>query len=218
MCGDGSPAGYGVFTCEGTTFTDWYHVGYDKTSKNRSHQMRLYRGDAITGAEISGSNTSKTKGYYAFNFDDDILLANVYMADSQWTISVYEDGEYSGKMELISTENILSDAKYYARPKIYKPNNNYTDALMEGNGSSSSPFCSPVPTAGDIYASGYIGGVRGHADHTVGSNAQCYHMYMYRLKKKNFDKIKVVAEDKRFNRTYTETKVTTGTDYSLIQY
>ena len=218
MCGDGSPAGYGVFTCEGATFTDWYHVGYDETSKNRSHQMRLYRGDAITGAEISGSNTSKTKGYYAFNFDDDILLANVYMADSQWTISVYEDGEYSGEMELISTENILSDAKYYARPKIYKPNDGYTDALMEGNGSYSSPFCSPVPTAGDIYASGYIGGVRGHADHTVGSNAQCYHMYMYRLKKKNFDKIKVVAEDKRFNRTYTETKVTTGTDYSLIQY
>ena len=221
MCGDGSPAGYGVFVCEGTTFTDWYHIGYSDTSKNRSHQMRLYRGNAITGAMRPNSNVAR--GYYSFNFDEDILLANVYMADSKWSISVYEDGEYSGEMERVSTDNILTDKAYYARPMIYvdETTTPSTDGAgygyMLGDGSLENPYCSSVPTAGDIYASGYINGARGYGDHKVGTNSPCHHMYMYRLKKRDFSKIKVVAKD-RFGNEYTETKVTTGTDYSLVEY
>lgn len=221
MCGDGSPAGYGVFVCEGTTFTDWYHIGYSDTSKNRSHQMRLYRGNAVTGAKRPNSNVAR--GYYSFNFDEDILLANVYMADSKWSISVYEDGEYSGEMERVSTDNILTDKAYYARPMIYvdETTTPSTDGAgygyMLGDGSLENPYCSSVPTAGDIYASGYINGARGYGDYKVGTNSPCHHMYMYRLKKRDFSKIKVVAKD-RFGNEYTETKVTTGTDYSLVKY
>ena len=221
MCGDGSPAGYGVFIGEGTTFTDWYHLGYSNTSKYRSHQMRLYRGNDITGAAIPADpnqNSQKTKGYFAFNFDEDVLLANVYMADSEWSVKVYEDGEYSGEMEHISVENgILTDAAYYSRPRIFR--NSAADILMIGDGSLENPFRAPddLPTAGDIYASGYINGVRGYQDFHTGSNSQCYHMYMYKLKKGDFSKVRVEATD-RFGHVYTETKVTKGTDYSLIKY
>ena len=215
MCGDGSPAGYGVFVVEGTTFTDWYHIGYSKTAKNRSHQMRLYRGNELTGAS--------NYGYFKFNFDEDILLANVYMADSEWTVKVYEDEEYSGDMELISLSNILFDSKYYARPKIYRDETSTPSSdgqgygYMVGSGSQSNPYCSTIPTSADIYFSGYNNGVRGFDDHAFGTNSQCYHMYMYRLKKKDFSKIRVEAID-RFNNKYTETKITTGTDYSLVAY
>ena len=222
MCGDGSPSGFGVFVSEGTTFTDWYHLGYDAISKNRSHQMRLYRGNALTGTAISGTNSNATKGYYAFNFDEDILLANVYMADSKWTVKVYEDGVYSGDMTHISLSTILTDEDYYARPKIYLSEATTPSAdgkgygYMIGDGSIENPYISTVPTAGDIYASGYINGVRGYADHTIGSNSQCYHMYMYKLKNKEAQ-IKVEATD-RFGNIYSETKITKGTDYSSILY
>ncbi len=222
MCGDGSPSGFGVFVSEGTTFTDWYHLGYDAISKNRSHQMRLYRGNALTGTAISGTNSNTTKGYYAFNFEEDVLLANVYMADSKWTVEVYEDGVYSGEMTHISPSTILTQAEYYARPKIYLNEATTPSAdgkgygYMIGDGSIENPYISTVPTAGDIYASGYINGVRGYADHTIGSNSQCYHMYMYKLKNKEAQ-IKVEATD-RFGNIYSETKITKGTDYSSILY
>lgn len=221
MCGDGSPCGYGVFMADGTTFSDWYHIGYDKTSKNRSHQMRLYRGNAVTGAAVSGNDTNKTKGYYAFNFDEDVLLANVYMADSKWSIKVYEDGVYSGDMVNISVENgQLANVEHFRRPKIYRnesstPTTNGV-GYMYGDGSFANPYKSSVVTAGDIYFSGYINGVRGYGDWSFGTNSQCYHMYMYKLKNKNAT-IKVEATD-RFGNVYTETKITEGTDYSTVKY
>ena len=87
---------------------------------------------------------------------------------------------------------------------------------MVGNGTLASPYTSTVTTSGDIYFSGYINGVLGYSDWKVGSNSQCYHMYMHKLKNKNAS-IKVVATD-RFGNEYTETTITDGTDYSLVQY
>ena len=217
ICGDGSPAGYGVFIAEGTTFTDWYHIGYSETAKHRSHQMRLYKGNAVTGAAHPEGKRSQNKGFYAFNFDEDVLLANVYMADNQWTIKVYEDGEYSGEMTHISLENgLLSVAEYYRRPRRVRVED-YTGSYMVGYGTADSPYISPVTTAGDIYFSGLTNGVLGFNDWAFGTNAQCYHMYMYKLKKGSFNNIKVEATDK-FGNVYTETKITEGTDYSTVAY
>ena len=220
MCGDGTPAGYGVFLAEGTTFTDWYHIGYSKTAQNRSHQMRLYRGDAVTGANKASGDT----GLYAFNFDKDVLLANVYMADSKWTIKVYEDGEYSGEMTNISVANgQLANVEHFRRPKIYRDEGTTPSAdgagygYMLGDGTDSNPYKSSVVTSGDIYFSGLTNGKLAFNDWAFGTNAQCYHMYMYKLKKGSFDNIKVVAIDK-FGNEYTETKITEGTDYSTVAY
>ena len=196
MCGDGAPCGFGVFIGEGKTFTDWYYTGYHEGMNKRSHQMRLYRGNAITGAKISGDNANGTKGYYAFNFDEDILLANIYFADSQWTIKVYEDGLHTGNMQLLEYS--------VSRPLFSK---------LTGDGSLSNPFKSTTNTSGDMYVTGLYLGVLGRDDDSGGSRQGCYHMYGYRLKNKSA-KIKVVAID-RFGNQYTETKITEGTDYSV---
>ena len=197
MCGDGSPCGFGVFIGEGNTFSDWYYTGYHKGMNTRSHQMRLYRGNAVTGAAISGDNTYGTKGYYAFNFSDDTLLANVYFADSKWTIKVYEDGVYSGNMTLIpqTLRSLLSG--------------------MSGDGSKANPFMSAKATSSDMYYTGLALGLLGREEGAAGTRQACYHMYQYKLKNKN-SKIKVVAID-RFGNQYTETEITEGTDYTLTK-
>jgi hypothetical protein len=87
---------------------------------------------------------------------------------------------------------------------------------MYGDGSFDIPYKSSVVTAGDIYFSGYTNGVRGYGDWSIGTNSQCYHMYMYKLKNKDA-KIKVEATD-RFGNIYTETAITKGTDYSTVKY
>ena len=197
MCGDGSPCGFGVFVGEGNTFSDWYYTGYHEGMNTRSHQMRLYRGNAVTGGAISGENTYGTKGYYAFNFAEDVLLANVYFADSQWTIKVYEDGVYSGDMTLIpqALRSLLSG--------------------MTGDGSFANPFKSTKTASSDMYYTGLALGILGREEAATGTRQACYHMYQYKLKNKNA-KIKVVATD-RFGNKYTEEKITEGTDYSLTK-
>ena len=197
VCGDGAPCGFGVFIGEGNTFTDWYYTGYHEGMNTRSHQMRLYRGNAVTGAEISGDNEYGTKGYYAFNYSDDYLLANVYFADSQWTIKVYEDNVYTGKMELVTSK---------LRPLI-------TATTMTGDGSFENPFKSTFETSSDMYTTGLLLGVLGREDGATGTRQFCYHLYKYKLKNKNAN-IKVVATD-HFGNKYTETKITEGTDYSI---
>ena len=198
ISGDGTPNGFSVFIGEGSTFTDWYYMGYSKGMNTRDHQMRLYRGNALTGGAISGTNTYGMKGYYAFNFAEDVLLANVYNADPSWKIEVYEDGVYSGTMTQVST----SQPKYSA---------------LVGDYTQSSPrrIADGTISSHDMYVAGFFLGVLGRNPDSAGSWATCYHMYQYKLKNKSAT-IKVVATD-RFGNKYTETKITEGTDISLAK-
>ena len=195
MCGDGAPCGYGVFVGEGKDLTDWYHIGYHEGMNSRSHQMRLYRGNAITGAAKPEGDTSATKGYYAFTFGEDVLLANIYFADSAWTIKVYEDGVYSGNMTKVP----------YARRPTFEN--------LTGNGSYESPYVPKIATSNDTYVTGLMLGYMGLSESSGGTRDECYHMYQYKLKNKDSE-IKVEAID-RFGNIYTETKITEGTDYSI---
>jgi hypothetical protein len=203
IAGDGTPNGYNVFIGEGSTFSDWYYMGYNKEMNTRSHQMRLYRGDAITGGPIEGANTYGVKGYYKFNFADNVLLANVYNADSQWTIEVYEDGAYSGKMVKLPT----TAPKFTALVGDYS----YENPRRANDG---------VETGCDFYVTGLALGILNRYSSSKngpgnGAYSTCWHMYKYTLKNKNA-KIKVVATD-RFGNKYTEEKITEGTDYSLTK-
>ena len=197
MCTDGAPNGFGVFIGEGNTFTDWYYSGYHTGMNTRQHQMRLYRGNAVTGAAVSGTDTNGTKGYYAFGFGEDYLMANIYFADTQWTIKVYENGVHTGNMELVP---------YAARPKI---------SAMAGDGTLASPRTPKTSTSCDMYYTGLRLGIQGVAESATGNGATCYHLYKYKLKNKNAT-IKVEAID-GFGNKYTETKITSGTDYSLVK-
>ena len=203
ISGDGTPNGYNVFVGEGNTFSDWYYMGFNKGMNTRSHQMRLYRGNAITGGEIEGSNSYNVKGYYAFNFADNVLLANVYNADSKWKIEVYEDDKYSGTMT-----KLADTAPSYS--------------ALVGNCTISNPRRAKdgVVTGSDFYAAGLHLGILGRWSSSKnapsnGAYNTCWHMYQYTLKNKNA-KIKVVAID-RFGNKYTETVITEGTDYTLVK-
>ena len=198
IAGDGTPNGFNVFIGEGSTFTDWYYMGYSKGMNTRDHQMRLYRGNAVTGAAISGTNTYTNKGYYAFNFADDILLANVYNADPSWKIKVYEDGVYSGDMTKLADSNV----KYSALVGTFTKD----DPRRAADG---------TVTSHDMYVAGLFLGYLGRNPESAGSWSMCYHMYQYKLKNKNAS-IKVVATD-GFGNQYTETVITEGTDISLTK-
>ncbi len=197
MCGCGAPCGYGVFVGEGKDLTDWYHIGYHNGMNERSHQMRLYRGNAITGGAKPAGDTSVTKGYYAFNFSEDTLLANVYFADSHWTMKVYEDGVYSGDMTKVP---------FVRRPAF---------SHLTGDGSWESPFKPQIATSNDTYVTGLMLGVMGLSDDSGGARDECYHMYQYTLKNKDAQ-VKVEAID-RWGNIYTETHITEGTDYEITR-
>ena len=202
ISGDGTPNGYNVFIGEDNTFSDWYYMGFNEGMNTRSHQMRLYRGNAVTGGPIEGSNSYGVKGYYGFNFADDVLLANVYNADSKWTIEVYENDVYSGKMTKVDE----------SQPSFSKLIGGYTidNPRRAGNG---------VVTSTDFYATGLHVGILNRASSATspsnGAYNVCWHLFQYKLKNKNA-KIKVVATD-RFGNKYTETKITEGTDYTLTK-
>ena len=202
IAGDGTPNGYNVFIGEGNTFSDWYYMGFNEGMNTRSHQMRLYRGNAVTGGPIEGTNSYGVKGYYGFNFADDVLLANVYNADSKWKIEVYEDDVYSGDMTKVAE----------SQPKFSALIGGYTidNPRRADNG---------VVTSVDFYATGLHLGILNRASSATkpgnGAYNVCWHMFQYKLKNKNA-KIKVVATD-RFGNKYTETKITEGTDYTLAK-
>lgn len=85
--GDGTPNGYAVYEIQGNTITNWYYkaVNYD-----RSFQLRLHWGDASFGGQY---------GYFSYTQPGNTLIANVWNADSEWKLEVYEDGVKTGDME-----------------------------------------------------------------------------------------------------------------------
>ena len=200
MCEDGCPIGYNVFVGEGATFSDWYFMSFNKGTDTRPQQMRLYRGNAVTGIEKSLSNKpeSSVTGYYKFNFSENTILANVYNADTKWVVKVYEDGVYSGDMTVLSAKGLAFSS-------------------LIGDGSDASPFrfADGVESGHDLYTAGLLLGIQSRYSNGEPA-ANCWqgntHLYKYVLKNKNAQ-IRVVAID-RFGNEYTETEITEGTDYT----
>lgn len=221
LCGDGTPNGYGVFisdSSKGSGFTEWYYMGYNKGMNTRDYQLRLYRGNAITGAK-KDDNKNGTEGYYQFSYDDDVILANVFNADSKWTIEVYEDGVKTGTMKKLSN---------------YKP----SFSSITGKGTWESPYktknTSSKKSSLDMWVVGFHMGVldrfsKDNNDEDAegdeellpggtpsnGSWTANDHMYSYTLKNKNA-KIKVVAID-RFGNKYETDKFVDYRDNDLAR-
>lgn len=218
VCGDGTPNGYGVFIGEGDGFSEWYYMGYNEGMNDKNYQMRLYRGNAITGAKTD-DNKNGVEGYYAFNFGEDVILANVFNADSKWKIEVYEDGVYSGEMK-----------------KITRTSATYKSELV-GTYSFEDPrrIKSGVEAANDMWVVGFHMGVLdrytkdkakdedAEGDEEVvtsgkpsnGSWTANTHMYKYKLKNKDA-KVKVVATD-RFGNRYESDKFVDYRDNDLAR-
>ena len=205
VAGDGSPNGYNVYVADGNTFVDWYYMGYNTNENKRSHQMRLYRGNSVYGADAptdSSSNAYGIKGYYGFNFGDDHIVANIYNADNDWDVSVYEDGVYSGKMTLL-------------------PYSKYSISNLIGDYTKASPRRVPdgKSSTTDFFAVGIHLGVLGRYGESGPSNGAygaSYHMYDYKLKNKSAS-VKVVAKD-RFGNEYVATEFADGDKLNLYRW
>ena len=191
---DGAPTGYNVFICEDGEFKESYFMGVNEGMNTKEKQMRLYRGDAVTGREKLSSDTYAGVGYYAFNFGEDVLLANIYNGDRKWTIQVYEDGIYTGNMELVEV-NLPAASTMIGDYSLANPRR-----LADG-----------VEASIDMYTAGfYYSYYSGRSAWSI-----CYHLYKYKLKN-NPTKILVKATD-RYGNLFVEDEITEGTDYSLVK-
>ena len=180
--GDGAPNGYGVYDIDGNTITNWYYKGFNNGMNDRDYQMRLYRGNMKCGGEYEK---------FELQFGDNVLLANVFNADKEWVIKVYEDGAYSGNMTMIPNKKTTPDAGNPTKPS--------------------------TSSSQDWWAIGYHIGVVGRG-YSGGSRtnylSNCFHVYKYTLKNKSAQ-IRVEATD-RFGRTYSSSDIIGDYDYSLM--
>ena len=198
--GDGVPNGYGVYHIKDKTIKDWYYKGYPEGMNSRNYQMRLYRGNTITGAEISGTNNNGTKGYYQFGYGDDTLLANVFNSDIAWKVEVYEDGEYSGDMtSLASYHGVVAYDELIGNYVLNDPKR-VPDGAECGR---------------DFWA---IGVLCGHLGMNNGGlyYKHCYQLWKYKLKNKKAA-IEVRATDRKGN-TYKCSTITDGRDMTYALY
>lgn len=190
--GDGCPNGYAVYKIEDTEMTDWYYKGFNEGMNSRDYQIRLYRGNTKTGGKYE---------YFQYQHGSNVLLANVFNADSDWTIKVYENGVYTGDMTLIKN-------------KKYDDNGTYKLPYV----SSVSPTMVPNDSSQDFWAIGYNVGVagRGHLEGSRNSYmTNGFHLYKYTLRN-SAATIKVVATD-RFGNEYSQSTITGDCDYSIVQ-
>ena len=200
--GDGVPNGYGVYHFSGNTIKDWYYKGYAEGMNKRDYQIRLYRGNTITGAAIptGDANNNGTKGYYQFGYGDDILLANVFNSDPYWTVEVYENGTKTGYMTSLSSHH----------GKVA-----YEDLIGSYVYSDPKRVPSGTECGRDFWA---IGVLCGHLGMNNGGlyYKHCYQLWKYQLKNKNA-KIEVRATDRKGN-VYKCSKITEGTDMTYALY
>ncbi|BAV05646.1 3',5'-cyclic AMP phosphodiesterase CpdA [Filimonas lacunae] len=76
ICGDGTPAGYGVYEVDGSDIK-WYYKG---TGMTKDKQLRIYE-------------KGRVKEY------PDEISANVWNWDNKWKVEWYEDGVLKGEMQ-----------------------------------------------------------------------------------------------------------------------
>jgi len=212
LAADGTPNGYTLFYVKGNTFTKWYHKGYAYGMNDPMHQMRLYRGGTITGAEKEGSDSNGTKGYYQFPYDSNTILANVFSSDPWgWTVEVWNYDETAG-VKTTKIGNMTSLFKY----KDYIP-----FSQLIGDGSYENPrrvdSTKVTELAHDFWATGVLLGKLG-AKTPLHYEKDCWTMWKFILPEANANAtVMVVARDK-FGNEYTETKFQDGTDMTYALY
>ena len=177
--GDGCPNGYGVYDIDGNTIKNWYYMGVNPGINDRDYQIRLYRGDLICGGP---------KTYFNLQHGKNVIIANVFNADKNWKVKIYED-EVSYDMIAIGE-------------KKYSPGTSNSIG-------TSSPVSVPTDSGQDWWAIGYHIGVVGRSGTSGSYHTNCFHMYKHTLKNPNA-KIRVEATD-RFGRTYTATDILSNT-------
>ena len=203
LADDGSPCGYQVLLAKNNSFSKWYYKGFPYMMNDADFQIRLYRGNEITGCAIpeGDANKSGTKGYYQFGYGSDVILANVFSSDPwNWTVEVWEDGEYSGKMESLRSYN-------------YTPS--FVDLIGTFTYEDPKRPATGVESGMDFYAVGVQLGWKG-ADYDD-CYKPCYTMWKYTLVNPDAEHIEVRAKDS-FGNVYTANTFQVGTDITYAIY
>ena len=99
--GDGCPNGYTVHYFSGTDIKDSYFIGVNEGMNTRDYQMRIYKGNLLTGGKYA-----KFQSPYA---PEDYLI-NVFNGDEKWTVKVYENGVYAGQAVQLTAVKSTMDA------------------------------------------------------------------------------------------------------------
>lgn len=101
VCADGTPNGYGVFEIENGSIKNEY---YKATNYDKSFQIRAY--------DAAQSFGTANKFTYIFGAPQNLnlagdgwIVANVWDADDNWTVELYQDGKSLGNMQKVSTRD-----------------------------------------------------------------------------------------------------------------
>lgn len=97
--GDGTPVGYAVYDVKGSSIAKWY---YKPSLYDESLQVRLHKGNDVTGGQFEEFKYDKSL-YNNITITDNTVFANVWNADKNWKINLYEDGIDKGEMALLPT-------------------------------------------------------------------------------------------------------------------
>ena len=97
---DGTPNGYAVYQVKGAMIDNWV---YKATGFDPDFQIRLYRGSDIF---MEGY----TPSYQFYYKGDDQIVANIWNADKDWKIEVYENGTKTGEMQPYESSATKRDA------------------------------------------------------------------------------------------------------------
>lgn len=179
--GDGVPNGYTVYDVEGAHIKNWK---YKCVGRDENYQIRMYRGDGEFGGEYE-----KVR----FPYSHDTVLANVFMADGDWKVELYEDGVLTGEMERM-------------KPKK-------TEYPEVGSSQDWWAIGYHLGVIGRSYGKVKTGRSKMNGGGRNGYLTSCNHMYRMKLKNPDAKEIRVVATDANGN-VYEQTKFTENYDYS----
>ena len=179
--GDGVPNGYTVYDVEGAHIKNWK---YKCVGRDENYQIRMYRGDGEFGGEYETVR---------FPYSHDTVLANVFMADGDWKVELYEDGVLTGEMERMKQKK----TEY---PEVGSSQDWWAIGYHLG-------------VIGRSYGNVKTGRSKMNGGGRSGYLTPCNHMYRMKLKNPDAKEIRVVATDTNGN-VYEQTKFTESFDYS----
>ena len=206
---DGAPTGYGVMTFRNGKMVKSIHKGYAYGMDDEKYQIRLHRGNDITGAEVSGTDSNKTKGYYQFGFNENTILANVFSSDPYtWSVEVWTYDEATGE-RVDKIGNMESLHTYHNKPAY--------EALV-GDGTYENPRrpADEVISGREFWT---VGVLLGHLGNKVEDRYhECHTLWRFQLPDEYANsRVMVVARD-RWGNEYTQTEFQVGTDPGYAIY
>ena len=212
LCTGGAPNGFAVYYIDGNKIADHYYQGVNEGYSKRSEQMRIYRGNMISGGAYE---------YFASPYTASTIVAHIWNSKESWDVRAYLNGKELGKMTRL--------ARAKGDPWLYDINGNKLaeadyDAqvsTIQAQTSTSNPTRFTGLSSVDWFSVGYHIGVKKYKRSDYLSSASyTYILENETLATADWSKIKVVAIDEYGNR-YESSDVIQGTigtdfDYSKV--